>query len=93
MSMKNSTVGLCLTCNNAAGCVYRKRRGVDAIHCETFDDYVPLNGKGKKETQVVMVEPTAELTNLKGLCLNCTHRDVCHLSRPETGVWHCEEFE
>lgn len=30
---------------------------------------------------------------LKGLCINCEHRDTCTLPRPETGVWYCEEYE
>jgi len=29
----------------------------------------------------------------KGLCMNCAHRDTCLLPRPESGVWHCEEYE
>lgn len=95
MSMKDSGVGLCLTCNNAADCVYRKRRGADATYCETFDDYVPHNGNGRKKASslVMVTETAAKPTEVKGLCLNCVHRDGCKLSKPETGVWHCEEYE
>lgn len=95
MGMKSSAAGLCLTCNNASDCAYRKRRGADAIYCETFDAYVPVNGKGVKEDSsvVMMTKVAAELKELKGLCLNCAHRDACQLSKPETGVWHCEEYE
>ncbi len=95
MQMKGYSVGLCLTCNNADTCAYRKNRGADAIFCETFDNYVPLNGEGNKESApvVVMTKAAVESTALKGLCVNCAHRDACKLSRPETGVWHCEEYE
>jgi len=29
----------------------------------------------------------------KGLCMNCAHRHYCLLPRPESGVWHCEEYD
>ncbi len=95
MPMKGSSVGLCLTCNNADGCVYRKRRGTDAVHCETFDNYVPRNGKGAAEAAPVVVMTTADAkaAEFKGICVNCAHRNDCKLSKTETGVWHCEEYE
>jgi hypothetical protein len=92
MSTTKLFVGLCATCNNATDCVYRKRRGTDAIYCEMFDGYAPPNGKGI--APVVMVTPDiAESTEFKGLCVNCAHRDVCKLPKPKGGVWHCEEYE
>lgn len=92
MPTKGYSVGLCLTCNNAGTCAYRKTRGTDAIFCEMFDDYIARNGGGKKEAAPVMVMAVPSVES-KGLCVNCAHRDDCKLSRPETGVWHCEEFE
>ena len=94
MSTTKLLVGLCVTCNNAAHCVYRKRRGTDAIYCETFDGYAPPNGNGGKDVAavIVMTPDTAESTEFKGLCVNCAHRDDCKLPRPEGGVWHCEEY-
>jgi len=92
MSRIKPLVGLCVTCNNAAHCVYRKRRGKDAIYCEMFDGYAPPNGKSV--APVVMVTPeTAKSGEFKGLCVNCAHRDDCKLPRPAGGVWHCEEYE
>jgi len=95
MPMESTGAGLCVTCNNAGTCVHRKRRGTDAIYCETFDDYVPSNGRGpKKAAPVVVMTKVAEgPAKARGLCLNCAHRDACKLSIPETGVWHCEEYE
>ncbi len=95
MSAARLFVGLCVTCNNADHCVYRKRRGTDAIYCETFDGYAPANGHGGKTAlaAVVMTPDTAESEEFKGLCVNCLHRDACKLPRPEGGVWHCEEYE
>ncbi|HQI02878.1 MAG TPA: hypothetical protein PLA18_16505 [Deltaproteobacteria bacterium] len=28
-----------------------------------------------------------------GLCSNCVNREVCRFPRPESGVWHCEEYK
>jgi len=36
---------------------------------------------------VAASEPT-----VRGLCVNCDHRDVCTLRKPEGGVWRCEEY-
>ncbi len=87
-------VGLCATCNNAADCVYRKRRGTDAIYCETFDDYArPNGGNGKRVATIVTTLEIAKPSEFKGLCVNCEDRDTCKLPRPEGGIWHCEEYK
>ncbi len=92
---KISSVGLCSTCNNSTSCVYRKKRGMDAIYCEMFDGYaLPEsrdNGDHDKETALPTTETTVQ-SNFKGLCINCDNRDFCTLPRPEGGVWHCEEY-
>lgn len=38
-------------------------------------------------------DPEKDTRLFKGLCMNCAHRDTCLLPRPESGVWHCEEYE
>ena len=87
--------GLCSTCNNASECVLRAKRGFDAIYCETFDN---LNGNGSARRKIILsdtlpkpADKSAKITYL-GLCVNCENRDNCRLSRPEEGVWHCEEY-
>ena len=95
MSAAKLFVGLCVTCNNAKDCVYRKRRGTDAICCEMFDGYaLPGAVRGKGVAPVIVTAPDMALSGkFKGLCVNCAHRDDCKLPRPEGGVWHCEEYE
>ena len=87
-------VGLCATCNNAKFCVYRKRRGSDAIYCEMFDPFVSSNGDGVATAPQVEATTTTSkpAEEAKGLCANCIHRNVCKLPRPSSGVWHCEEY-
>ena len=96
--VEESAAGLCLTCNNAANCTYRARRGFDALFCEMFDDYVPTpNGKkanrNEQPTQAAS-RKAAKPAQLyaKGLCSTCENRDCCAFPRPEGGIWHCEEF-
>lgn len=90
----HTRVGLCSSCNNASECVFRKKRGFDAIYCETFDN---LNGDAKrvptvlKEIDLPGIEKAAKVTHL-GLCANCENRDLCKLPKPDSGVWHCEEY-
>jgi hypothetical protein len=88
-----ASAGLCVTCANADTCVYRKARGKDAQYCEMFDS--SNGGSGARAvTFVAPVEPQVrEQTALRGLCVNCEHRDSCTLPRAEGGVWHCEEYE
>jgi hypothetical protein len=92
-------VGLCSTCNNAAFCVYRAKRGFDATYCDMFDVYgVPTkgNGHGESDTFIALTEMKAKQlarTKYKGLCSNCENIDTCTLPKPEEGVWHCEEYE
>jgi hypothetical protein len=90
------SMGLCSSCNNASQCVYRKKRGFDAIYCETFDN---LNGDGGRHRSSIVMdvveessEDSAKITYL-GLCANCENRDNCQLPKPDAGVWHCEEYE
>lgn len=90
-------IGLCVTCNNGPTCLLRAKRGADALFCELFDDYAEPNGNGSGVT-ATLTERGKSLSGSsepgrKGLCLNCEHRDTCMLPKPESGVWHCEEYE
>jgi hypothetical protein len=94
MSAKTPFIGLCVTCNNADTCVYRKLRGCDAIYCEMFDGYAPpkRGSLTDRATRPIAAEST-EVNGRKGLCINCAHADTCMLPKPAGGVWHCEEYE
>ena len=90
--------GLCATCNNSTTCVYRSKRGFDALYCEMFDGYLPSivseANRGMEKTaeseEARTVKPVS--SEHKGLCANCGNRETCALPRPEEGVWHCEEY-
>ena len=96
--IQEHSVGLCSTCNNAATCVYRAKRGFDAVYCENFNDFSgPLHADEKRgdagmDDEAEKTEKITVSKSLKGLCVNCANRDCCTLPRPEGGVWHCEEY-
>lgn len=92
-------IGLCVTCNNRKTCMYRKRRGTDAIYCEMFDSGNPNGSASGGAHDTFLVQSATrqdahvyEKTTMKGLCASCIHRDVCDLPKPEGGVWHCREY-
>jgi hypothetical protein len=94
MSANTPLVGLCMTCNIADTCGYRKLRGCDAIYCEMFDGYAPPRSRSitYPATRPMPVEP-ALVNGQKGLCVNCVHEETCMQARLAGGVWHCEEYE
>jgi len=93
-------LGICPTCNFAAGCAHRSRNaGVAIWDCENFDDYVRLaptefNGGLSAVLPAPKKSHRSEFDALvyQGLCKNCDQRDECTFPRPAGGVWHCEEY-
>jgi len=89
-SVRSEHPGLCSTCDYAPTC---GNRGTDArpVHsCEEFYAFTPAT----------VVEPPAaqrpakeDSVPLRGLCGNCESRQTCTMHRPESGIWHCEEYQ
>jgi len=94
-SVKEHSPGLCINCKNAATCVYRAKRGFDAVYCENYDGFFMSSSSLESQNGAAADKPadiSADSSPLKGLCVNCANRDSCKLHRPEAGVWHCEEY-
>jgi hypothetical protein len=91
-SVKESNVGICATCKNSPSCLYLKNAKEAVYHCEEFDNFEPAR-EMKTSIKTATVEPAAQLSNLKGLCLNCAKSGACSFTKPESGVWHCDEYE
>lgn len=86
--------GLCMTCNNSPTCFYRASRG-PGLFCEMFDDYtepVVRTIDRRVSPKVESRGSEQDTFTYTGLCSNCDHRRTCALSKPEGGVWHCEEY-
>jgi hypothetical protein len=98
MLTDNHSAGLCVTCNNATTCVHRQRRGLDALYCELFDDYVEPASAEPHRSAAVAPEPHTILaagekdSEFIGLCINCDNRDTCTYPKPEGRIWQCEEY-
>lgn len=81
--------GLCATCKHADICVFRCKRGKDALYCELFE-HCALGAGGKGVDMAATGEGDQQLS--LGLCATCANAGSCRLARPEAGVWHCEEY-
>lgn len=91
------TQGLCSTCNNSASCYYHLRNGKRIVYfCELFDDYEPTlkfeNFSSRNKSSREFKTEEANKVKFTGLCMNCENRNTCTYPKPESGVWHCEEY-
>ncbi len=76
--------GLCTTCMHSEGCMYSKNEPV--VFCEEFEI------TSAPSLRIVTERKEHEPSALLGLCSNCANSESCSFPRPETGVWHCEEY-
>lgn len=96
----SKAIGLCATCNNVTTCFHRRRHDQPVWQCEEFDDSDLTEAKQMDNSNMQNVS-TEEVNDdcderprkLGGLCSSCKHREVCTYSKPEGGVWRCEEYE
>ncbi len=92
-------IGLCATCLRTLRDVFRARHGVDPLCFEVLDrctagcadghaggpDAPPYTASQRGAKGATPPPPI-------GLCANCALFENCTLPRPESGVWHCEEY-
>ncbi len=90
-----NVIGICMTCNNVSTCVHRRRHKQPVWFCEEFDNYLlPKDNRIMFMNDDEFLRDQEEETNqLKGLCSNCDNRKTCAFQKPESGVWHCEEYQ
>ncbi len=97
---ENAYLGICYTCNVAPNCVQRERSGDRPIwFCENFDNEVSP-GTSYEETgfyhrpgESPKLPGVDEVTEFKGLCVNCDNRKLCRHAKQPGGIWHCEEYQ
>jgi hypothetical protein len=80
---------LCSTCNHARRCPSRGTAGRPVFFCEEFSAFVPVRSPRPSGASHSRGAP---LSQAKGLCSNCEDRNTCGATKPEGGVWHCEEY-
>lgn len=81
--------GLCSTCIHCSDCTFCSDSTTPIFQCEEFE----CNSEVKKV--VIKKQGSADIidNNLKGLCKNCENRKTCTFKKPESGIWHCEEYK
>lgn len=87
---ESNVVGLCSTCCFGESCALRGKRGGDALYCEMFR-HRNLS-REQVEPGPSDVSDRVEKRAATGLCATCQRVGECTLHRPESGVWHCEEY-
>ncbi|MCK4547333.1 MAG: hypothetical protein KAW17_07815 [Candidatus Eisenbacteria sp.] len=89
--------GICSTCNHARGCMHMRENRGPVWHCEEHESYTELDitdshlSLHRFDENIAVEDEDSAI--YAGLCRNCKHRATCTLSRPEDGVWWCEEYE
>jgi hypothetical protein len=88
--------GLCATCASAPTCMYAREPERPVLECEEFAGFeVPaIKPASRRMALAAQTEPVEETDELiaRGLCGNCENRASCTFSRPEGGIWQCEEY-
>ena len=78
---------LCSTCAAAPTCIHRTT-GKPVYSCDDYENH-PTVAAPVPSTARTDIKPVT----LKGLCVDCKHRESCILAKTQGGVWHCEEYE
>jgi hypothetical protein len=97
--MPESYEGLCSTCKYSSRCTLTKAPGQGIHFCEEYEagDGSHAGRKGRRcaSAAKLMISDTKPRASgaVLGLCGNCVHRITCRFPRPESGVWHCEEYQ
>ena len=91
--------GLCTTCRRVGDCRYENASGRPVLHCEEYEGNPPAletlsaSRVGPSERLVASAAGTeADCPAVVGLCKTCQLSESCTYSRPEGGVWHCDEY-
>jgi len=87
------SASICSNCVNRTGCIILARATVPIHSCELHECLSLSNADtGSEKKGVPEPEAASHDLSLLGLCANCLNRRQCTLSRPQSGVWHCEEY-
>jgi hypothetical protein len=83
--------GICSSCKFDPVCGYEADLQESAIECEQFEPGFPRAMPGERRNAASSFEGQGSGPYL-GLCASCANRDSCIYSKPEGGVWRCEEY-
>lgn len=81
---------LCSSCRNSATCILPKRKNAPVLQCEEFS---PILKTGTRRKSQKHSKAFSVACKLKGLCRICGKLKDCVYPKPQSGIWHCEEYE
>ncbi|MEO0233964.1 MAG: hypothetical protein ABIN39_06225 [candidate division WOR-3 bacterium] len=84
--------GLCVTCKNSKSCIFLQNSTKSIISCEEFENVETTVEKTKGDLKENFVSKVKGYDLKIGLCANCENKIDCKFEKPESGVWHCEEY-
>jgi len=93
MYSRSEARGICATCEHAPDCIYTANSNGIVLQCEQFQMPWP-----RPADPPISVRPRASSSKREhsekflGLCSNCDNRKTCKYTKPEGGVWCCEEY-
>jgi len=92
-AMTKNKKGICSTCLHFTKCALRpadcSTNGIQ--FCEEYKTVclAPAVVTDDKSENMMKKAPSGIL----GLCSDCNHYSYCSFPRPESGVWHCEDYQ
>jgi hypothetical protein len=100
MNIQNvESSGICSCCKGVLTCTYTKNPCRPTWECDDFDGYEPSRASTVVKDILTTTDPEPgfdieekDSGKHKGLCGICEDRDICTFTKPEGGVWHCEEY-
>ena len=95
--IKDSKFSLCAVCAKRKSCTFIKDSKHPIVNCDEFeidDNFkIDLNHIQKYESsERYNFNIKKEKTDHLGLCVDCARRSECTYEKPESGVWHCDEY-
>lgn len=92
--MTTEKQGLCMNCANSLDCalVSKKRASLGVRFCEEYET-VQLAAADPSTGRASQGSIPRAHSGMLGLCGNCDHYPGCAYPKPETGVWHCEDYQ
>ena len=85
--------GLCTTCKHRETCQYARDPGRCIMHCDEFEGETALLSAKTEAPPDIIRKRVYNGNAPMGLCRTCGKFPDCKFSKPEGGVWSCEEYE
>lgn len=100
MEAPEKDAAICSACRHVSTCTYTKDSLRPVLFCNEHEPYdlrpARAGGTGNMSAAAVAKHTEANKGNPAkhlGLCQNCENRETCTFQKPESGMWHCSEYQ